>query len=182
MSGQESREVLAFWFDELAPAQWFRQDSALDDEVRRRFGDTHAAARRGELDGWRQSARGRLAEIIVLDQFSRHIHRDTAGAFAADARALALAREAVAVGDDAALPARERAFLYMPYMHSESLAVHDEAQGLFAQLGLEDSLRAERRHRDILERFGRYPHRNAALGRASTEEERAFLARPGSSF
>ncbi|MFG6136598.1 DUF924 family protein [Halomonas sp. B23F22_10] len=182
MVGQTAGEVLAFWFEELTPAQWFRKDSALDDEVRRRFATTLEAARRGELGDWRQTARGRLAEIIVLDQFSRHLHRDGAEAYAADARALALAREAVAAGDDAALAARERAFLYMPYMHSESLAVHDEAQRLFEQPGLEGSLRAERRHRDILERFGRYPHRNAALGRASTEEERAFLARPGSSF
>lgn len=182
MAARKAGEVLAFWFDELTPAQWFRRDSALDDEVRRRFAATLEAARRGELGDWRQSARGRLAEIIVLDQFSRHLHRDGPEAFAADDRALALAREAVAAGDDAALATRERAFLYMPYMHSESLAVHDESAQLFAQPGLEDSLRAERRHRDILERFGRYPHRNAALGRRSTEEERAFLARPGSSF
>ncbi|KGE78307.1 DUF924 family protein [Halomonas salina] len=182
MAGSKASDVLAFWFDELTPAQWFRKDPELDAEVRRHFAEIHAAARRGEFVEWRRSAMGRLAEIIVLDQFSRHLHRDGPEAFSADEQALALAREAVAAGDDAALAARERAFLYMPYMHSESLAVHDEAARLFEQPGLEDSLRAERRHRAILERFGRYPHRNAALGRRSTEEERAFLARPGSSF
>ena len=176
-------EVLRFWFEETAPAQWWRRSDAFDAEIARRFGGLHArAVADGGLPAWRGSPRGRLAEVIVLDQFSRNLHRDDARAFAADDLALSLAREAVAQGADQALAARERPFLSLPFMHSESLAVHDEAAALWAQPGLEGNLDAERRHRAILERFGRYPHRNAALGRASTAEEVAFLATPGSSF
>ncbi|MBB3140286.1 DUF924 family protein [Halomonas organivorans] len=182
MVGQDAQRVLDFWFGELTPAQWFRKDAGLDDEIRRRFGATLEAARRGELWTWRRSAKGRLAEVIVLDQFSRNIHRNSAEAFAADSLALVLAQEAVLAGLDDALDDAERAFLYMPYMHSESLVVHDEALRLFSRPGLGENLRFEHRHRDILMRFGRYPHRNALLGRASSEEELAFLEGPGSSF
>ncbi|WP_163558861.1 DUF924 family protein [Halomonas sp. NO4] len=174
--------VLDFWFRELAPAQWFRKDPALDAEITQRFGALLAAAQQGELWPWRRAAQGRLAEVIVLDQFSRNVHRDTPDAFAADPVALVLAQEAVGQGLDRPLTTLQRAFLYMPYMHSESLAIHDEALRLFDQPGLEENLRFERRHRDILERFGRYPHRNAILGRESTPEELAFLEQPGSSF
>ncbi|MDT8894122.1 DUF924 family protein [Halomonas sp. I1] len=174
--------VLAFWFETLDSTQWFRKDPALDADIAERFADTLAAALRGELWRWRETPHGRLAEVIVLDQFSRNIHRDTARAFAADPIALVLAQEAVARGDDQALATGERAFLYMPYMHSESRAIHDEALRLFDQPGLERNLDFEHRHRDILDRFGRYPHRNAILGRNSTPEELAFLEQPGSSF
>ncbi|WP_189338064.1 DUF924 family protein [Halomonas elongata] len=179
---EEPRQVLAFWFETLEPAQWFRKDPALDAEIAERFADTLEAALRGELWRWRETPRGRLAEVIVLDQFSRNIHRDTPRAFAADPVALVLAQEAVARGDDRALEPGERAFLYMPYMHSESRIVHDEALRLFDQPGLERNLEFEHRHREILERFGRYPHRNVILGRHSTVEELAFLEQPGSSF
>ncbi|MGM0783292.1 MAG: DUF924 family protein [Pseudomonadota bacterium] len=175
-------EVLDFWFRELVPAQWFRKDPALDAEIARRFGQLLTAAAQGELWPWRRSAQGRLAEVIVLDQFPRNIHRDTPRAFATDPMALVLAQEAVAQGADRSLETRQRAFLFMPYMHSESLAIHDEALRLFDQPGLEENLRFERRHRDIVVRFGRYPHRNAILERESTPEELAFLEQPGSSF
>ncbi|MDY7116957.1 DUF924 family protein [Halomonas sp. SSL-5] len=174
--------VLSFWFDELEAAQWFRKDPALDAEIRTRFGACLESAARGELWRWRETPSGRLGEIIVLDQFSRNIHRDTPGAFACDPMALVLAQEAVARGADAALAPVRRAFLYMPFMHSESAAIHEHALRLFAQPGLERHLGVERRHRDIILRFGRYPHRNAILGRVSTPEELAFLAQPGSSF
>ena len=173
---------LNFWFRELEPAQWFRKDAALDARIRERFGETHRAAAAGELWQWRGSPAGRLAEILVLDQFSRHLFRDGPEAFAQDAAALVLAQEAVAQGADQALAVNQRVFLYMPYMHSESLRIHDEALRLFDQPGMEENLRFEHRHRDILLRFGRYPHRNAILGRDSTPEERAFLAQPGSGF
>nr|WP_083235770.1 DUF924 family protein [Halomonas caseinilytica] len=183
MTMQEGPErVLVFWFETLEPSQWFRKDSTLDAEIAGHFADTLAAALRGELWHWRETPRGRLAEVVVLDQFSRNIHRDTAQAFAADPVALVLAQEAVARGDDQALEPGKRAFLYMPYMHSESRAIHDEALRLFDQPGLERSLYFEHRHCEILERFGRYPHRNAILGRQSTPEELAFLEQPGSSF
>jgi uncharacterized protein (DUF924 family) len=174
--------ILHFWFTELAPAQWWRPDAQLDATIGKRFGALHEAACAGELFGWRASPEGRLAEVIVLDQFSRNIHRGTPRAFAADAMALALAQEAVARGDDAQLPVPRRAFLYLPYMHSESRLIHGEALRLFQQAGLEANLSSELQHKAIVERFGRYPHRNAILGRASTEEELAFLRQPGSSF
>ena len=178
----DADEVLAFWFDELTPAQWFRKDASLDASIAQRFGARLEAAGRGELWEWRLSARGRLAEIIVLDQFSRNVHRATPAAFANDGMALVLAQEAVAQRRDRHLDVAWRAFLYMPYMHSESLKVHDEALRLFDQPGLEENLRFEHRHRDIIVKFGRYPHRNAILGRDSTAQELAFLDEPGSSF
>jgi uncharacterized protein (DUF924 family) len=175
-------DVLQFWFGELTAADWWRKDPALDRRIADRFGATLEAATRCELVAWRGSARGRLAEVIVLDQFSRNIHRDTAAAFASDALALALAQEAVARGCDLELPPAERAFLYLPWMHSESALIHEEALRLYSAPGLEHNLDFERRHKAIIERFGRYPHRNAILGRASTPEELEFLAQPGSSF
>lgn len=174
--------VIAFWFGELEPVQWFRQDAELDEQIRERFATLHQAAAAGELWQWRETPEGRVAEILVLDQFSRNLFRDDPRAFAQDPMALVLAQEAVAQGADGELDVPRRCFLYMPYMHSESLKVHDEALRLFDQPGLEDNLRFEHRHRDILLRFGRYPHRNASLGRESTAEEIAFLEQPGSSF
>ncbi|MCR9091818.1 DUF924 family protein [Algiphilus sp.] len=179
---EQSDGVWRFWFEELSPKQWFNSDAALDREVADRFAVLHGRAARCELYGWRADARGRLAEILVLDQFSRNIYRDRPEAFACDALALGLAQEAVACGADDALPPEARSFLYMPYMHSESPIIHAEAERLFAQPGLENSLDFERRHREIIERFGRYPHRNAILGRESTSEERAFLQQAGSGF
>lgn len=177
-----SRAILDFWFDEIEPAQWWKSDPAFDAVVRERFGDLHRAAILDELYPWRADAEGRLAEIIVLDQFSRNIHRGTAAAFAADPMALALAQEAVASRYDKSLPTQQRLFLYMPYMHSESALIHDVALTLFRELGLENNLDFEVRHKAIIDRFGRYPHRNAILGRTSTAEELRFLEKPGSSF
>jgi uncharacterized protein (DUF924 family) len=175
-------DIARFWFDETVPAQWWRADPAFDVQVRERFGALLQAALAGELHAWRATAEGRLAEVIVLDQFSRNIHRGTPGAFAADPMALALAQEAIAGGHDQALPVAKRAFLYMPYMHSESRAIHAIAEQLFATPGLEANRDAGLRHRAIIERFGRYPHRNVILGRASTPEETEFLKQPGSGF
>ncbi len=175
-------DILRFWFDETLPAQWWRADPAFDAQVRERFGELLRAATAGELHGWRATPQGRLAEVIVLDQFSRNIHRGTPGAFAADPMALALAQEAVAGGHDQALPAPRRAFLYMPHMHSESREIHAIAEQLFAKPGLEANRESGLRHRAIIERFGRYPHRNAVLGRESTADEVDFLKQPGSSF
>lgn len=176
------RVVLNFWFTEIEPRQWWEKSPDFDALIAKRFGDVHAAAARCELGDWRTSAPGRLAEVIVLDQFSRNIFRDRPQAFAQDALALALAQHAVASGADLELPAQRRAFLYMPYMHSESKLVHQEAVRLFSQQGLEQVLNMELRHKAIIDRFDRYPHRNATLDRASTPEELAFLATPGSTF
>ena len=180
--GHDADTVLRFWFDELEPAQWWAVDAALDETIRERFGATLHAAHAGECHRWRATRDGRLAEIVVLDQFSRNIHRGHARAFAADPMALALAQEAVAAGADRVLAAERVPFLLMPYMHSESRAIHAEALLLFDRPGLENNLDFERRHKAIIDRFGRYPHRNAVLGRESTADELAFLQTPGSSF
>ena len=174
--------ILHFWFIELTPKQHYAKDAALDNAIRNRFGATLEAAARCELFAWRTTPEGRLAEILVLDQFSRNVYRDTARAFAQDALALALAQELVASVQDRNLPLAQRSFAYMPYMHSESALIHAQAALLFSRPGMEDSLRFEQRHQAIIERFGRYPHRNAILGRASTPEELAFLNAPGSAF
>ncbi len=178
----QAQNILHFWFDELTDKQHFVKDAALDEMIRTRFGATLEAAARCELFAWRTTPSGRLAEIIVLDQFSRNVYRDTSRAFSQDALALALAQELVASGQDSALGPAQRRFAYMPYMHSESKLIHAQAAQLFTQPGLEDGLNYELRHKAIIDRFGRFPHRNAVLGRASTAEETAFLSEPGSSF
>jgi uncharacterized protein (DUF924 family) len=178
----QPQPILNFWFTELTPKQHFAKDAALDEAIRTRFGATLEAAAQCELFAWRATPEGRLAEVLVLDQFSRNVYRDTARAFAQDALALVLAQELVASGQDRSLPLAQRSFAYMPYMHSESALVHAQAVALFSQPGMEDTLRFELRHKEIIDRFGRYPHRNAILGRTSTAEELAFLSEPGSSF
>eukprot|EP01036_Dinobryon_divergens_P039657 gene39657-52305_t len=178
----QAQHILHFWFEELTSQQHFAKDTALDEAIRTRFGPTLEAAARCELFAWRDTPGGRLAEIIVLDQFSRNVYRDTPRAFAQDALALALAQALVASGQDQLLNPTQRRFAYMPYMHSESAAIHAQALVLFDQPGLQNNLQFEVRHRDIIARFGRYPHRNAVLGRSSTPEELAFLQQPGSSF
>ena len=178
----QPQSILHFWFTELTPKHHFAKEAALDEAIRTRFGATLEAAAKCELFAWRATPEGRLAEVLVLDQFSRNVYRDTPQAFAQDALALALAQELVASGQDRSLPLAQRSFAYMPYMHSESALVHAQAALLFAQPGMEDTLRFELRHKEIIDRFGRYPHRNAMLGRESTPEELAFLNEPGSGF
>ncbi|MCV2215937.1 DUF924 family protein [Thauera sp. Sel9] len=175
-------EILRFWFEDIQPAQWWEVDPAFDALLRERYAAVLQSAAQGECHAWRGSARGRLAEIIVLDQFSRNIHRGTPRAFAQDGMALVLAQEAVAGGALDALGPAERAFLLMPYMHSESELIHVEAEPLFRRWASQDSHDYELRHKAIIDRFGRYPHRNAILGRQSSTEEIEFLKQPGSSF
>lgn len=176
------QDVLDFWFRDVGTDQWFAKSYKLDALIASRFEATHKAAIVCELSDWRIDAGGRLAEIIVLDQFSRNLFRDDARAFAADPVALALAQEAIACGCDHDLAAKQRAFLYMPFMHSESALMHQRAEVLFSAKGLEYNLEFERKHKAIIDRFGRYPHRNELLGRVSSEAELAFLSEPGSSF
>ena len=177
-----AESILSFWFEEIEAKQWWAKSDAFDRLIATRFGTLHAAATRCELSDWRETPQGRLAEVIVLDQFSRNIYRDQPQAFACDPLALALAQHAVALQADQALPTQQRTFLYMPYMHSESPLIHSSALPLFSQAGLEHALPSELRHKAIVDRFGRYPHRNTILGRSSTAEEIDFLATPGSSF
>jgi uncharacterized protein (DUF924 family) len=175
-------DVLRFWFEETSTEQHFKKDDGFDAAIRERFADAHRAAARGELSTWRGTADGRLAEVIVLDQFSRNLFRGDARAFATDGMALVLAQEAIHVGADHEMPVARRAFVYMPCMHSESRVIHVDAERLFRQSGLERNYDFELKHKAIIDRFGRYPHRNAVLGRESTPEEIGFLQQPGSSF
>jgi uncharacterized protein (DUF924 family) len=172
-------DVLAFWFADSA--RWWKHDPAFDAEVRERFLALHGAVDGGEREDWLETARGALAYVIVLDQLSRNMFRGTARMFASDPRARAAARMAVGRGDDRALSEDERTFLYMPFMHSEDVADQDRCVALCASASSDARSSAER-HRDIVRRFGRFPHRNALLGRPSTPEELAFLEQPGSSF
>lgn len=174
--------ILKFWFDDIAPPQWWAKDADFDQLIRDRFSTIHSAAQCGELFEWRTRAKGRLAEIIILDQFSRNIFRDTPLAFACDHLALILAQEAISSGAASALNPQERTFLYLPFMHSESLKIHEVSLKLYKTSGLTDAYESAIQHQQIIERFGRYPHRNAILGRESTKEEIAFLAGPNSSF
>ncbi|QIZ77051.1 DUF924 family protein [Ferrimonas lipolytica] len=176
------QQIIDFWFSECSPKHWFQKDAAFDELIRSRFGQLHQQALQCELFLWRQTPLGRLAEIIVLDQFSRNIHRDTPLAFAADPLALALAQQAIAAKDEQSLTLIQRSFLYLPYMHSESQLIHQQAERFYRKNGLEDNLRFELHHKQIIDRFGRYPHRNVILGRQSTDDEILFLQQPGSSF
>lgn len=189
-------DVLDFWLgpesDRDAPraelsARWWKQDPAFDEEIRRTFGTAVAAAGRHELDAWTAAPRGRLALVILLDQLTRNVHRGSARMYENDAQALSLAIEALDAGGDEALRPAERYFLYMPLMHAEDLAVQERCVRCFERLArqaprFEDSVSYARRHRDIVARFGRFPHRNRLLGRATTSEEAEFLEQPGSSF
>ncbi|WP_040515349.1 DUF924 family protein [Paraglaciecola polaris] len=176
------QQIIQFWFDELTPAQWWQKNADFDQMLNQRFYDVHQQAVQCELSHWRKTALGRLAEVIVIDQFSRNIFRDAPQAFAYDAIALALAQEAVAVGADDELNEQQRNFLYMPFMHSESLVIHQQANELFANKASDSTYKFELKHLAIIERFGRYPHRNTILKRSSTEQERTFLTQAGSSF
>lgn len=175
-------EVIKFWFEEIDQRQWWLKDDAFDQHIRLRFLDVHAKAVRCELFDWRGTAKGRLAEIIVLDQFSRNMFRGLPQAFAQDSMALILSQEAISLGIDNRLKAIERGFLYLPFMHSESLKIQEIAEAIYRLHGVQSSLDYAIKHKRIIEKFGRYPHRNETLGRTSTPEEIAFLEQPGSSF
>lgn len=176
------RQVLDFWFDEIEPAMWFKKDDEFDRLLHTRFGQVWQAAAAGELAHWRKTIEGRLAEVIVLDQFSRNLFRNTPRSFACDGMALVLAQEAIATGLCENLTVEQRGFLYLPFMHSESALIHQQALELFRELNNGDQLEFELRHKAIIDRFGRYPHRNEILGRESTLEEQEFLQQPGSGF
>ncbi len=175
-------EILKFWFEEISPSQWWTKSDDFDQLIRERFLDVHSRAVRCELFEWRTDAKGRLAEIIVLDQFSRNMFRGTPLAFSNDQMALVLSQEAISLGGDMQLKPEERSFLYLPFMHSESIKIHEKAEQLYRKHGVQSTLEWEVKHKKIIEKFGRYPHRNEILGRKSTDEELDFLKQPGSSF
>lgn len=192
-------EILTFWLgteqlpSEAVQERWWRKDPAFDDEIRRRFGATLERAIEGELDGWAETARGALALVLVLDQFSRNLFRGDARTWAQDERCVALAEAALEFRADRELTPHQRVFLYMPFMHAEDPAQQERCLALFEQLAasapsgpirdqLDRNVAFARMHRDIIARFGRFPHRNAILGRTSTPAELEFLTQPGSSF
>ena len=174
--------VIEFCFNEVQPKQWWVKDLAFDLMLKERFGQLHHRAVQCELIAWRHSALGRLAEIIILDQFSRNIYRNTPQAFSSDPLALCLAQHAISLNCQNELEDRHRQFLYMPFMHSESKAIHVIAERLFSEPQVSANKGFELRHKAIIDRFGRYPHRNQILGRKSTAQEIEFLQQPGSSF
>jgi uncharacterized protein (DUF924 family) len=175
-------EVLSFWFEEIEAKMWWVADPSFDRQIKARFHHILTQAAQGELFPWRKTPKGRLAEIIVLDQFSRNIFRHTPAAFAQDPMALVLAQEAVGAGVQESLSAPECGFLLMPFMHSESRQIHVVAEKLYRELAPPHSYQFELKHKVIIDRFGRYPHRNKILGRTSSAEEIEFLTQPGSSF
>jgi len=177
-----ANEVVTFWFEEIEPAQWWRKRLAFDAEIRRRFGALHDTATNTGLAHWRSDIEGRLAEIIVLDQFSRNLFRDEPRAFASDDVAVRLAEDAIALGLDVGLAPIRRAFLYMPFMHSERITHQRTSVRLFTEIKETGNLRSAERHFDVIRRFGRFPHRNKILKRHSSVEEEVFLQQPGSNF
>ncbi len=181
-AAQDDRGVLDFWFDAETKPHWFKQSDAFDQAVAERLGPLCAQARAGEIDGWAVQPDGLLALVILLDQVPRNLFRGTPEAFATDGKALALARLAVDQRMDRDLGVDQRAFLYLPFEHAEDLADQERAVALFRELGNETYLDFAIRHRDVIARFGRFPHRNAILGRESSAAERQFLETPGSSF
>jgi len=167
--------VLEFWFGELEPDQWFKRDDGVDEAIRTRFAATYETVRARPVADLAADGRTALAAIIVLDQFPRNMFRDSPRAFESDAHAVAVADMAIAAGHDAPMRDEERHFLYMPFMHSEALADQDRCIDLFEALGKEDGVKFAHLHRDIIVKFGRFPHRNAVLGRQSTDEEQKHL-------
>lgn len=176
------QDILTFWFSPENQPYWFSKSDAFDRMIETRFKPVLMSASKAELWHWRTTAAGRLAEVIVLDQFSRNLYRDSPLAFAQDSLALALSQEAISLGLDQQLTPEQRAFLYMPFMHSESPRMHEYALKLFETLGNPLNLAFEKKHKSIIDRFGRYPHRNQILGRTSSAEEIEFLTQPDSSF
>lgn len=185
-----AKDVLEFWFDPANEPRWFERDDAFDAEIRECFGALQGSAARGELDAWAETPESWLALLILLDQFSRNLHRDDLHAFASDPHAQALATAGIARGHDAALPPLWRAFAYLPLEHAEDPALQQHCVHLFGGLCTQvpgearyaNYLDYARRHQAVIDRFGRFPHRNAALGRRSTQDEESYLAQPGAGF
>ena len=175
-------DVLGFWFEELTPDDWFGGGETVDNRIRDRFLALHEALRDDVPESWRATARGMLAAVIALDQFPRNMYRNDSRAFAADEAALALATEAIERGLDRTMTSDERKFLYLPFEHSEDPQVQARSVELFATFDDDETLGYAVRHQEIIDRFGRFPHRNEALGRESTPEELEFLKEPDSSF
>jgi uncharacterized protein (DUF924 family) len=179
----QASEVLDFWFVQHGPEDWFMGGETFDDRCAENLTDIHAKAIKGELWDWRDSVEGRIAEIVLLDQLSRQLNRGKAEAFASDPMALALAQEMVRAGMDRGLSTNERLFIYLPFEHAESMAMQKESVRLFTDLGDEGYLDYAEKHLEVIEKFGRFPFRNEALGRQSTPDEIDYISeREGKGF
>lgn len=178
----QARAILDFWFGEIDRKLWFGKDDEFDRLLEQRFGDLNRQALAGAYADWAETPEGLLALVILLDQFSRNLYRDQSTAFAGDDRALALTIRAMDLGWDRTLSNEQRIFLYMPLMHAEDPRMQERSIAAFEALGEPENLKFAHLHKRIIDRFGRYPHRNEALGRRSTPEEIAFLDEPNSSF
>jgi uncharacterized protein (DUF924 family) len=188
----QPRDVLDFWFDPAHAAHWFAKDAAFDEQIRRRFAVAADDAAQGRLDAWASNPADWLALLILLDQFPRNLHRGDARAWAADVKAQRIALSGLAGGFDQALPPLQRVFAYLPLEHAEDMGLQQRAVTLFEALHAQapvagrarfaEFLDYARRHREVIARFGRFPHRNAVLGRDSTAAEREYLAQPGAGF
>ncbi len=178
------QEVIKFWFEESAPAQWFQKDESFDTEIRERFFVTYEMAKKNLCSGWTSDADGVLALCLVLDQFPRNMFRDDAKAYATDAKILSIVKEALHKGFDQILPPEKRRFIYMPFMHSENIADQTRSVELFEKMKDAEPLSYEYalKHLEVIKKFGRFPHRNKDLGRDSTTEELEYLSLPGAGF
>ncbi|MBT5074388.1 MAG: DUF924 domain-containing protein [Kordiimonadaceae bacterium] len=175
-------DVINFWFEEIKPEQWWEKSTAFDKKINSKFSDIYEKAAAGELFNWRYKPLSALAEIIILDQFPRNIFRDKKQSFATDPLAVCLSQSAIEKGFDKDLTSHQRAFMYMPLMHSESEEIHKSAELLFSAPDMENYLKFELMHKKIIDQFGRYPHRNKILGRRSKKKEIEFLKTENSSF
>ena len=177
------KKIIDFWFEELSPVQWFKKDQQLDSLIIKKFLSVHNFVVKGESYQWREEPLGCLAEVIVMDQFSRNIFRGDSKSYLYDGMALVLSQEAIRRGEDKNLPPKKRSFFYMPFMHSESRIIHEKAVELFSSdPEFQLNLKSEYEHKKIIDRFGRYPHRNKVLGRKPTSEEITFLKENKSNF
>ncbi len=176
---EEAGDVLRFWFGVLKPEQWWERDDTVDQEIKTRFAPVYLRLADEVPKSWLASPQGRLAAVIVLDQFPRNMFRDDPRAYASDAAALKLAKDTIDSGDDKKLATEQRSFLYMPFQHSEDLAVQEESVELFRSLGDANQIDFAEKHKQVIDRFGRFPHRNEVLGRETTAVEKLFLKEPG---
>ena len=176
------KKVLDFWFHEIKPSQWWVKDISFDNLIKKKFYNLHRQANLYELSSWRSSPKGRLAEIIILDQFSRNMFRGSSRSYASDRKALFLSQKAIIHKADKKMNGIEKLFLFMPFMHSESIKFQKISLNLFKKLGIKESIESAERHYKVIEKFGRFPHRNIILNRTSSLEEIEFLKTAGSNF
>jgi len=181
MNKPTAEDVISFWFEEISPKQQFVKDEKFDAEIKRRFGPLHASLKE-DASSFSDTPQGALAAILVFDQFSRNMFRGSGKAFETDPLALSIAKNLIARGWDKNMPINQRTFVYMPFMHAETVEAQEQSVALFKVLGTSSNIEYAIKHRDVVKKYGRFPHRNKALNRTSTAEETAFINTPGTAF